>query len=277
MNFSSFLSFLSLVSFLSFLSFPVALLQCESGKWSFLNGNTFECQDCTKGRFNKYPGQIHPDSCLPCPSGYYQTTAGSSKCIECPSGRFQTDVQNNVHVARCDTFACAHPTLNKGPIVACRGGFTKACNNEDCCASKAKCSTFACVEGNNLGANIDCVGDRTTCVKEDCCTSKASCNMHGCPQEKFNIGNTIFCLGDHVNTCTDETCCSNELKCSTFTCPNTYELYANASQLNCINGVCDASVCCAQLAVVASKCSTMDISVVCAGAQYTGSLKSGGT
>ena len=94
---------------------------------------------------------------------------------------------------------------------------------------------------------------------------------------KFNLGNTIFCLGKHVNTCTDDTCCSNELKCSTFTCPNTYELHVNASKLNCINGQCDAQMCCVQLAVVASKCSTMDISAVCGGAQYTGSLKSGGT
>ena len=165
------------------------------------------------------------------------------------------------------------PTLNKGPIVTCHG----ACNNDDCCASKAKCSTFACVEGNNLGTNVDCVGDRTTCVKEDCCTFRASCNMHGCPPVKFNLGNTIFCLGKHVNTCTDDTCCSNELKCSTFTCPNTYELHVNASKLNCINDQCDAQMCCVQLAVVASKCSTMDISAVCSGAQYTGSLKSGGT
>ncbi|XP_025021113.1 thyroglobulin, partial [Python bivittatus] len=92
---------------------PKVYLGCKSGFQTVLTTgevvpNSQGCAVCPPG------SSFQNESCIPCPSGFYQDRAGSNFCVKCPLGKFTvsagafradhciTDCQRNEQIERCD-------------------------------------------------------------------------------------------------------------------------------------------------------------------------------
>uniref|UniRef100_A0A8D2KSV9 Thyroglobulin n=1 Tax=Varanus komodoensis TaxID=61221 RepID=A0A8D2KSV9_VARKO len=151
-----------------FASSPQAHLGCKKGFQKVLNAggvapNSQGCVVCPPGT------SFQNESCIPCPSGFYQDQAGSLLCIQCPLGKSTvstgafraehcvTDCQMQSQGVRCDASGQYRPayedpateksfcvdrlgeildwTETEGPLTdsQCSGQWTRQCEEDESC------------------------------------------------------------------------------------------------------------------------------------------------